>query len=64
MEWIKCSERMPENEDYVLCLNKSERFGNFGAPFVSWHDAEGWVGHSNYRPTVTHWMPIPEKPVE
>ena len=64
MEWIKCSERLPDNTEFVLCIEKRSGYGTYGQPFVCWHDGDGWVGKTNYRPTVTHWMPLPEPPTE
>ncbi|HGW3222568.1 TPA: dATP/dGTP pyrophosphohydrolase domain-containing protein [Klebsiella pneumoniae] len=62
--WIPVSERMPDNTEPVLCIEKRADFGNYGQPFVCWHDGGGWVGKTNYRPIVTHWMPLPAGPQE
>lgn len=64
MEWIKCGDRLPDNTEFVLCIEKRSGYGTYGQPFVCWHDGDGWVGKTNYRPTVTHWMPLPEPPTE
>jgi len=64
MEWIKCSEKIPNDTEFVLCIEKRAAYGTYGQPFVCWHDGDGWVGKTNYRPTVTHWMPLPEPPTE
>ncbi|WP_423066276.1 DUF551 domain-containing protein [Enterobacter kobei] len=64
MEWIKCSDRIPGNTEFVLCIEKRSGYGTYGKPFVCWHDGDGWVGKTNYRPTVTHWMTLPEPPTE
>ncbi|MEA4631400.1 DUF551 domain-containing protein [Klebsiella pneumoniae] len=63
-EWIPVSERMPDNTEPVLCIEKRADFGTYGQPFVCWHDGGGWVGKTNYRPIVTHWMPLPAAPQE
>ena len=53
-EWILCSERMPENDGYVLiCSGEFVREayfenGNFSNTYGMWYKA------------VTHWMPLPE----
>ncbi|WP_431195730.1 DUF551 domain-containing protein [Klebsiella pneumoniae] len=60
--WIPVSERMPDNTEPVLCIEKRADFGTYGQPFVCWHDGGGWVGKTNYRPIVTHWMPLPAAP--
>lgn len=64
-EWIKCSERMPEQGEWVLFI----WWGRFAAgywkphPFdegrVVWVDDEDlWIGGHQ----VTHWQPLPEPP--
>ncbi len=63
-KWIPVSERMPDNTEPVLCIEKRADFGTYGQPFVCWHDGGGWVGKTNYRPIVTHWMPLPAAPQE
>ncbi|MER1428416.1 DUF551 domain-containing protein [Klebsiella pneumoniae] len=63
-KWIPVSERMPDNTEPVLCIEKRADFGTYGQPFVCWHDGDGWVGKTNYRPIVTHWMPLPAGPQE
>ncbi|MDY7671099.1 DUF551 domain-containing protein [Klebsiella pneumoniae] len=63
-KWIPVSERMPDNTEPVLCIEKRADFGTYGQPFVCWHDGGGWVGKTNYRPIVTHWMPLPADPQE
>ncbi|MGQ9327136.1 DUF551 domain-containing protein [Klebsiella pneumoniae] len=62
--WIPVSERIPDNTEPVLCIEKRADFGTYGQPFVCWHDGGGWVGKTNYRPIVTHWMPLPADPQE
>nr|WP_323807338.1 DUF551 domain-containing protein [Klebsiella pneumoniae] len=63
-KWIPVSDRMPDNTEPVLCIEKRADFGTYGQPFVCWHDGGGWVGKTNYRPIVTHWMPLPAGPQE
>ncbi|HBV9466909.1 TPA: DUF551 domain-containing protein [Klebsiella pneumoniae] len=63
-KWIPVSEQMPDNTEPVLCIEKRADFGTYGQPFVCWHDGGGWVGKTNYRPIVTHWMPLPAGPQE
>lgn len=72
MEWIKCSERMPNKNDRVLI------FINFNSDTVppSIHDAQ-FTGSTFRRGNatvnvfpledgygVTHWMPLPPPPTE
>ncbi|HBR3324205.1 TPA: DUF550 domain-containing protein [Klebsiella pneumoniae] len=63
-KWIPVSERIPDNTEPVLCIEKRADFGTYGQPFVCWHDGGGWVGKTNYRLIVTHWMPLPAAPQE
>ncbi|HCA6909032.1 TPA: DUF551 domain-containing protein [Klebsiella pneumoniae] len=63
-KWIPVSERIPDNTEPVLCIEKRADFGTYGQPFVCWHDGGGWVGKTNYRPIVTHWMQLPAGPKE
>lgn len=56
-KWINCSEEMPEQGIYVLCISKT-LFGGFAPPFVSWCDSSGFVGSTNYRPSVDMWQKI------
>lgn len=70
--WVACSERMPDDEEDVLC------FGQYGDndideeryQFMGWLSSKGikrvWRvsdGDSqNRRARVTHWMPLPAAP--
>ena len=70
-EWIKISDRKPPNGVYVLIANFD------GRPKVEMHfisiaerlndqwfdDKNGDVLNPKYG-TVTHWMPLPDKPTE
>ena len=61
MEWIKCSERMPEADVSVLALLN-------GQPLVlHWFSLTGMWDDGDFLSfieldEVTHWMPLPEKP--
>ena len=58
-KWIKCSERMPENDDTVLTWNgdtfQVDRFDVNGLVHGIWHEQ---------RLDVTHWQPLTEPPAE
>lgn len=59
-EWIKVSERVPENKGEVL-INSSTygmRIGFFDAQRQCWDDGDYYDDITN----VTHWMPLPEPP--
>ncbi|ARB86820.1 DUF551 domain-containing protein [Yersinia intermedia] len=74
--WIKCSDRMPEDDDFVLIWPLPD----FGVElhvgqYIKYHaNGPGWFaqvyeynyGIEFYPITVTHWMPLlaaPEKPL-
>lgn len=61
MQWIPCSERLPEDEETVLTY-KNGRFE------VQEYEKRrnGWISIGWFwsLATVTHWMPLPEPPKE
>lgn len=66
-EWIKCSERMPENGKTVLVVIKEDGYTDIcvGETFgeCNWMiSGEFWYEKSD--PAITHWMPLPEIPKE
>lgn len=74
-EWIKCSERLPENGDLVICtghiFNKPEN-GQWVECSIFDDDDFYAVGQSDegescadfdiHMHPPTHWMPLPEPP--
>jgi len=60
-EWIKCSERMPDDFEDVLVSDG-------GNVEVMWRDCDGfwdcWAPRNSNisEANVTHWMPLPEPP--
>lgn len=65
-KWIKCSERLPDNFNDVIVAGKSlegEMISGFGY-YLEF--SECWVSNETYldEATITHWMPLPEPPVE
>ena len=54
--WISVEDRLPDNEDTVLCVTKNKR------PFVCRYDHywKHWRVSGSVK--VTHWMPLPEPP--
>lgn len=77
MEWIKCSEKMPESGDE--CLFYRPLAGNTGDPVIAVRiakndDGQCWAqtvpdGELPCNPTdgychVSHWMPLPPPPSE
>jgi len=57
MKWIKCSERMPENEQTVLVWH-----GHYEYQEILEWTGKQWspLYYSPYR--ITHWMPLPDPP--
>ena len=68
MKWISVKDRLPLNEEWVLCCDNAHQNTNykfFVARLSS--DRKYWEGPSDfdiYKPleNVTHWMPLPEPP--
>lgn len=75
MEWIKCSERLPENDDYVLVYNFKDGIstGFFKSSDIDYYIESdgskfytdtGWQTGYEWAPYMspTHWMPLPKPP--
>lgn len=66
MEWIKCSERMPDAETnpdvLVYCSDTKEQFVGFhiGRGDFQFFNMDDVIGACH----PTHWMPLPEPPSE
>lgn len=63
--WIPVTERLPENDQWVLCFMKDKAFGAFRVfqwNYIDWqwNDGNEWYDEND----VTHWMPLPEPPKE
>ena len=67
-KWIPCSERLPENDNYILLS-----FANFSLPLVGRYDSDGEIGGAFYigdcdgedtcvanNLFVNAWQPLPE----
>lgn len=61
-EWIPCSERLPESDDYVIITILDER-GDAPYRYVDfgWYldAANCWIVASEQRIDVIAWMPLP-----
>jgi hypothetical protein len=69
MEWIKCSDKLPEQDQQVLCTNdKHEFYTAFFSRYFIWNHGEPlnqWTsglccGREFDEPT--HWMELPMSP--
>lgn len=64
MEWIKCSDRLPEKSKHVLC------YYGVKSPLRGYMHEGKWYLYfyggveESYMHNVTHWMPLPEPPTE
>lgn len=60
-EWIKCSERLPENGHPVITFSKSTQKYNMliygSGMFLNFRQDV-----TETYPQVTHWMPLPNPP--
>ena len=62
-KWIPVTERLPDNEQRVLCFMENKDFGTFRVfqwSYIDWqwNDGNEWYDEKD----VTHWMPLPEPP--
>lgn len=57
MRWIKCSDRLPENDEYVLVFNKGPC-----AIYINAYSTCNCRWLLERCRDVTHWMPLPEFP--
>ena len=67
--WISCSERMPNDKDYVWCWGKSYGWTECDTfeGYYDWSRNKWWaITDDGEKPAskVTHWMPLPEPPQE
>lgn len=64
-KWIKCSERLPEPEEWVLTIDKDNRqtiaqyYSYLQSGDLNWYD-NSCCNSKVY--DVTHWMPLPQAP--
>lgn len=65
MEWIKCSDRLPETEGrYLVCLRNfyvtEFNYSNYSKP--RWFNLA--AGDESMDNPIRFWMPLPEPPKE
>ncbi len=67
--WISCSERMPNDKQYVWCWGKSYGWTECDTfeGYYDWSKNKWWAVTDDVEEPaskVTHWMPLPEPPQE
>lgn len=74
MEWIKCSDRLPEKDQWVLCFLDNNRFTNniltlkfnfeeyINNGVVKKFPIFSSIDRAWPSDQITHWMPLPEAP--
>ena len=61
--WISVKDRLPENDQWVLCFVKDKSFGTFRVfqwNYIDWQWNDGNEWYDEY--DITHWMPLPKQP--
>jgi hypothetical protein len=69
MDWIKCSDSLPENNEYVLCSDERDIYI---LKFMQEQDKRKknpryWFespSGEDFFDEITHWMPLPYLPKE
>lgn len=71
MEWIKCSDRLPESQDnsvlvYFAKLKSIDmvHIQDYFDDITNGYDSKGELKYTKWylSQNVTHWMPLPESP--
>ena len=58
MEWIKCSERMPEKDEHVMAFIDNRYIWQSYYKQSEWYDCSSNL----IEECVTYWMPLPQPP--
>ena len=67
MKWIPVTERLPEENDDVLCY-RGNHIGVLMDVYTykgdnKWEDSYGYWNYTDIE-GITHWMPLPQPPKE
>ena len=59
-EWISVKDRLPDNEQWAVCVMYDGSFRTFQWDYIDWmwNDGNEWYAEKD----VTHWMPLPPAP--
>ena len=68
MEWISVEDELPTDGEYVLVYHLNDdhiSVGYFESENISFYTDDGWETEIPWAQhgRVTHWMPLPNKPV-
>ncbi len=63
MEWIDVNDRMPKENEWVLCY-RHHKNGNHAIVTGQLLNNNVWSCSFNWHNKVTHWMPLPKAPGE
>lgn len=63
MNWIRVSERLPDDDQSVMVALDLSMVVDWSEPvWIGYHDADGWFSADAIPIKVTHWAKIPEPP--
>ena len=68
--WVSVGERLPENDDEVLCWYEYYRYGDYNAMYqtygIGYYLNGTWGGEvsNGQKARVLYWMPLPPGPEE
>lgn len=63
MNWIKCSDKMPDHDEVLaVVVFDSGRRMTCAAYWVDYQNCWNWDGERIPVEHVTHWQPLPEPP--
>lgn len=69
MNWIKCSERMPDATKQLVAVYApkglyKDHYGYPSMHILRWYKSDFGDLHEEHMQKITHWMPLPDAPIE
>lgn len=64
MEWISVEERLPDEGNPVLAVDRNKRGSEVVASYFNKENPYWELCWDSWPVNVTHWMPLPEPPGE